>query len=66
MITISDRDLERVSDMIIDRLEIIIDGVYDDKIELYIVDATGARLEGGTFSKNDFMDHIMRFYNDNF
>lgn len=66
MITISDRDLERVSDMVIDRLEIVIDDVYDDKIEMYIVDEQGNRLEGGTFDKNQFMDHIMRFYNDNF
>jgi len=66
MITISDRDLERVSDMVIDRLEIVIDGVFDDRIELYIVDTDGQRLEGGTFDKNQFIDHIMSFYNANF
>jgi len=52
MITISDRDLERVSDMIIDRLEIVVDDVFEDKIEMYIVDAEGNRLEGGTFDRN--------------
>lgn len=66
MITISDRDLERVSDMVIDRLEIVIDGVDDDRIELYILDELGQRVEGGTFNKNQFIDHIMSFYNANF
>lgn len=37
-----------------------------DLIELYIKDQLGNRIEGGTFSRQDFIDHVLAFYNKNF
>jgi hypothetical protein len=47
-------------------MEIVIDDDIQDKIELYILDAHGNRVEGGTFDKNAFMDCVRTFYNDNY
>jgi hypothetical protein len=65
-IVIQDRDLERVQDLAIDRIEIVIDSSRDDKIELYILDAQGERAEGGTFDRSAFMTHVLEFYNANY
>ena len=59
-------DLERVTDIVIDRLEIVIDDEAQDKVELYIVNAQGERLEGGTFDRSAFMTHVLQFYQDNY
>ena len=58
--------LERVAAIDIDRIEIIIDDDQPDKVELYILDDSGRRQEGGTFSRSDFMDAILKFYNENY
>jgi len=58
--------LDRVSDLVIDRIEIVIDDENHDKVELYILDTLGERVEGGTFDRSAFMNHVLQFYNDNY
>jgi hypothetical protein len=58
--------LDRVSDLVIDRIEIVIDDENNDKVELYILDTLGERVEGGTFDRSAFMNHVLQFYNDNY
>jgi hypothetical protein len=47
-------------------IEIVVDDEYQDRVELYILDAEGNRIEGGTFSKDSFMSHVRNFYNNNY
>jgi len=49
----------------IDRIEIVVDDGRPSKVEIYILDNYGARIEGGTFDRAAFMDVIMKFYNKN-
>jgi hypothetical protein len=58
--------LERVAAIDINRVEIVIDDDQPDKVELYILDNSGRRIEGGTFSRSDFMDAILKFYRENY
>ena len=37
-----------------------------EKIELYMKDQLGNRIEGGTFDRKAFIDHVLAFYNKNF
>jgi hypothetical protein len=48
------------------RIEIVVDEDHDDRVELYLLDDSGQRIEGGTFDLNAFMDHVLSFYNKNF
>ena len=59
-------DAEPVEVLEIDRVEIVIDDEHIDRVELYLLDRNGQRLEGGTFSKAAFMDHVLEFYNLNY
>lgn len=59
-------DAEPVESLEIDRVEIVIDDEHIDRVELYLLDRNGQRLEGGTFSKAAFMDHVLEFYNLNY
>jgi hypothetical protein len=47
-------------------IEIVIDDDNMEKVELYMLDAYGNRVEGGTFDKNAFMDCVRTFYNENY
>lgn len=58
--------VEKVNDLTINRVEIVIDDAYPDRVELYVVNHLGERLEGGTFNKSHFMDHVLKFYNENY
>jgi hypothetical protein len=57
---------EKVMSIDINRVEIVIDDNDLDKVELYILDDSGRRIEGGTFSKSDFIDQVLKFYNENY
>lgn len=57
---------EKVTELKVNRLEIVIDDARPDKVELYIVNHLGERQEGGTFNLDAFMTHVMKFYNDNY
>ena len=58
--------VEKVQCLGVNRLEIVIDDANPDKVELYIVDHLGSRIEGGTFDKSAFMDHCLEFYDRNY
>ena len=47
-------------------IEIVIDYDHVDRVELYILDQEGNRIEGGTFDKDAFMSHVYRFYSANY
>ena len=66
IIKLENDDVIRVDDLTIHNIEIVQDEDSDDKVELYIIDADGNRIEGGTFDKNSFIDAVMQFYNDNY
>ena len=57
---------ERGQDIQLCDLEIAIDSSDDSKIEIYILDQKEERVEGGTFSKDDFMVVVRDFYNKNY
>ena len=58
--------LERVAAIDINRVEIVIDDDLPDKVELYILDNSGRRIEGGTFSRDAFMRSVQQFYDQNY
>jgi hypothetical protein len=47
-------------------VEIVTDSGRPDKVELYLLDAAGERVEGGTFDLNLFMNKIIEFYNEHY
>ena len=55
----------KANDIKLERLEIVVDSAYPDKVELYILDEDGSRIEGGQFNKDHFMTVVMSFYNAN-
>ena len=59
-------DATAVTALDVGNIEIVID--HDDlgRVELYILDEIGNRIEGGTFDKNVFMSHVRRFYDSNY
>ena len=65
-IIVEDTDLERTNDLVIDRIEIVVDSAREDRVELYILDAQGERVEGGTFNRSDFMTAVLKFYSENY
>jgi metal-dependent HD superfamily phosphatase/phosphodiesterase len=50
----------------IERMEIVVDDSKPTKVEIYLLDETGQRVEGGTFSRDDFMSTIRKFYDENY
>ena len=56
----------RANDITLDQIEIVMDTARPDKVEIYMLNKTGERIEGGTFSVNAFMDVILKFYSENF
>ena len=55
-------DAVNVLSLDIDNIEIVVDEDDPTRIEIYILDELGDRIEGGTFSKDAFMQHVRRFY----
>lgn len=54
------------NDIQLERMEIVTDTARPDKIEIYILDDVGDRIEGGIFSLDDFMSVVRKFYQDNY
>jgi poly-beta-hydroxyalkanoate depolymerase len=48
------------------RIQIVIDEDHDSTVELWMLDDQGQPVEGGTFDLNEFMDHVLSFYNQHF
>ena len=63
---ITQADSLPVKELQINRLEIVIDDDYPDRVELYRLDDNNLRIEGGTFDRNEFMDWVLEFYNRNY
>lgn len=61
-----DEPAEKVLSIDMERVEIVIDEDYPDRVEIYMLDDHGNRVEGGTFSKSDFMTAVLDFYNKNY
>jgi hypothetical protein len=58
--------VEKVPELAIDQIEIVTDSSDPLKVELYILDSEGNRVEGGRFNLSDFLDCILNFYKRNF
>ena len=54
---------ERGASIDFDNLEIVVDEDEPLRVEIYRLDDTGARAEGGTFDRAAFMQHVLEFYN---
>lgn len=57
---------EKALSIDIERVEIVIDEDHPERVEIYMLDDLGNRVEGGTFKKSDFMDAVLEFYNRNY
>ena len=57
---------EKVNKIDINQVEIVVDDSDLDRVEIYMLDQLGNRVEGGTFNRYEFMDVILKFYNENF
>jgi len=47
-------------------MEIVTDQGLDNRVEIWLLSAEGERIEGGTFSLDDFMSVVRKFYDDNY
>jgi hypothetical protein len=56
----------RANDIELDQVEIVVDTAHPNKVEIYMLDKIGNRIEGGTFPRDEFMDLILEFYHKNF
>ena len=59
-------DSTPVTSMDVGNIEIVVDDDHINRVELYILDAEGNRIEGGTFDLGAFMMHVRDFYNRNY
>ena len=57
---------ERGDSIEISNIEIVIDEDNPGKVEIYMLDETGSRQEGGTFDKTAFMQVVRTFYDNNY
>jgi hypothetical protein len=57
---------ERGDSIEISNIEIVIDEDNPGKVEIYMLDETGSRQEGGTFDKQAFMQVVRTFYDNNY
>ena len=63
---VQELDIIRDRSMILWNIEIVADSDHEDKVELYMLDHHGHRVEGGTFDMAGLMNVILKFYNDNY
>jgi hypothetical protein len=56
----------RAHDIQLDRIEIVTDSSNSGKIEIYMLDEQGHRVEGGSFDASAFMNLVKLFYDENF
>ena len=57
---------ERGADIQLPGMEIVTDQGLDNRVEIWLLSAEGERIEGGTFSLDDFMSVVRKFYDDNY
>lgn len=63
---VEERDLQRGNSIELEQIEIVTDSGYEDRVEIYMLDAQGNRAEGGTFSRAEFMRVIKQFYHERY
>jgi hypothetical protein len=56
----------KAHDIQLDRIEIVTDTATPGKIEIYMLDSHGHRVEGGSFDSNAFLNLVKLFYDENF
>jgi hypothetical protein len=56
----------RAHDIQLDRIEIVTDSSNAGKIEIYLLDEQGHRVEGGSFDANAFLNLVKLFYDANY
>lgn len=59
------REVEDTGDIELERIKIVQSDI-PGKIEIYMLDDNNEIIEGGTFDLNDFMNHLLEFYNRNY
>lgn len=59
------REVEESDDIELERIKIVQSDI-PGKIEIYLLDNNNEIIEGGTFDLNDFMNHLLEFYNKNY
>lgn len=57
---------ERALDVKVGNIEILVDSNKPDRVEIYMLDPDGNRMEGGDFCLPDFIDVVLDFYNKNY
>ena len=60
------KDATDVKSLDFERIEIVVDDDHEDFVEIYMLDDSGHRIEGGTFRRAAFMRAIREFYDSNF
>ena len=66
IIKLDDDNVIRDNNLTIHNLELVTDEDYPDKVEIYMIDQDGNRIEGGTFSMEGLIKSILAFYNENY
>jgi hypothetical protein len=55
---------ERGPDIQLPGVEVVVTG--SEKVEIYMLDSQGERIEGGTFDQEHFTSWILKFYTENY
>jgi hypothetical protein len=58
-------DIERVDELTLNDIEIV-ESYNPTKIEIYMLDNKGERIEGGQFDRQEFLNVILDFYSKNY
>ena len=57
---------ERGLDIHVGNIEIVTDSGKPGRVEIYMLDTNGNRMEGGNFDLGAFIDVVLDFYNKNY
>lgn len=57
---------ERSLDISVSNVEIVVDPNKSGRVEIWMLDEKGNRVEGGDFDLGSFMDVVLDFYNKEF
>ena len=66
IIKLDDDNVIRDNNLTIHNLELVTDEDHPDKVEIYMIDQAGNRIEGGTFSMEGLIESILKYYNENY
>ena len=66
IIKLEEDDVIRDGKLSFHNLELVTDEDHPDKVEIYMIDQAGNRIEGGTFSMEGLIESILKYYNENY